>query len=389
MGGVVALYQERIRAGELERDPAQDRVAALLDALADEISQPAASARSPLDWLFGSHKAPPAPIGLYLYGAVGRGKTMLMDLFFEAAPLQRKRRVHFHRFMADAHARIFDWRQKRRLGVVRGDDPIAPVAEQIASAARLLCFDEFSVTDIADAMVIGRLFARLFELGVVVVATSNVAPDRLYEGGLNRALFAPFVALLRERMRVVELLARTDFRLEKLAGVPTYLTPADAHAKAVLDRAFLTLTGRPRGEPTILTVFGRDLVIPQAADHVARFSFQDLCEQPLGPSDYLAIAQEFHTVIVEGLPIMGPEKRNEARRFVWLIDALYDMRVKLLVSAQTEPDALYDGRDGLEAFEFRRAASRLIEMRSRDYLAEPHGRPSSQASGDSGGLVET
>jgi cell division protein ZapE len=390
VSSVLEFYQMRVDAGELECDAAQRDVAARLDRLAAELEAPRAPAfASPLDRLFGMRKPAPAPLGLYIHGAVGRGKTMLMDLFFQAVGLERKRRVHFHGFMADAHARIYDWRQKRKFGVVRGEDPIAPVAEQIASEARLLCFDEFAVTDIADAMVLGRLFTRLFELGVVVVATSNVAPDRLYEGGLNRALFLPFIRLLTERLEVVELRARADFRLEKLAGVPVWLTPVDAAAKAALDRAFLSLAGGACGAPFRLSVFGRDLVAPEAAGTVARFSFHDLCENPLGPSDYLAIARQFHTILVDGVPVMGPEKRNEARRFVWLVDALYDMRVKLLASAEAQPDALYQGQEGNEAFEFARAASRLIEMRSQDYLALPHGRPASEASGDVSGLAET
>ena len=388
MAGVLALYNERVAVGDLERDPSQEHVVELLDCLADELSQPTSPARASFGWLFGARGPVTAPMGLYIHGAVGRGKTMLMDLFFEAVPVERKRRAHFQGFMADAHARIFEWRQKRKAGAVRGDDPIAPVAEQIASAARLLCFDEFTVTDIADAMVLGRLFTRLFELGVTVVATSNVAPGRLYQGGLNRALFLPFLDLLRQRMRVVELRARTDFRLEKLAGAPTYLTPAGPAATAALDRAFCAVTGRKSGEPLALCVLGRELRVPQAAQHVARFSFADLCGQPLGPSDYLTLAQDFHTLFVDDIPIMGPERRNEARRFVWLIDALYDMRVKLLASAQAEPDQLYTGREGNEAFEFARTASRLIDMRSESYLSEPHGRPESP-SGVSSGLVET
>jgi cell division protein ZapE len=390
VSGVREFYEKRVAAGELERDPAQENVVARLDRIATELSTLRhASRATPLERLFASRKAVPAPRGLYVHGPVGRGKTMLMDMFFQAVDIERKRRTHFHAFMADAHARIYEWRQKRKLGVVRGEDPIAPVAEQIAAEARLLCFDEFAVTDIADAMVLGRLFTRLFELGAVLVATSNVAPARLYEGGLNRALFLPFIALLEQRVEIVELKARADYRLEKLAGVPTWMTPADAAAKAVLDRAFLSLTGRRRGAPESLSVFGRDLIVPESAENVARFSFPDLCERPLGAADYVAIARRFHTVIIDGVAVLGPEKRNEARRFVWLIDALYDMRVKLLASAAAEPGSLYLGTEGMEAFEFARAVSRLMEMRSQSYLALPHGRPSSEASGDVTGLVET
>jgi cell division protein ZapE len=383
-------YAALVRDGAIERDPAQTRVLKLLDELATELGQFRLQRKSnPLGWLFGARKASPSPRGLYVWGSVGRGKTMLMDLFFEVSPVRRKRRAHFHAFMADVHARVHAWRQQLKAGKVKGDDPIAPIAEALADDAWLLCFDEFSVTDIADAMILGRLFSALFARGVVVVATSNVAPPRLYEGGLNRALFLPFIAELERRMQVVELDARADFRLEKLRGAPVYHAPADAAARAALDRAFLALTGLERGAEENLTVFGRTVVVPQAAHGVARFSFEDLCGRPLGASDYLEIAREFHTVLIDGIPVMGFEKRNEARRFVWLIDALYDMHVKVVASAEAEPTALYTASEGREAFEFERTASRLIEMRSGEYLALPHGSGDSQASGDADGLVET
>jgi cell division protein ZapE len=320
---------------------------------------------------------------------VGRGKTMLMDLFFEALPLRGKRRVHFHAFMSDVHERIHQWRQLLKAGEVSGDDPIAPVAEVLAKEAWVLCFDEFAVTDIADAMILGRLFTALFELGVVVVATSNVEPGRLYEGGLNRTLFLPFVRLLQQHMEVVRLDARTDFRMEKLAGSPVYHVPADEGARQALDRAFRSLTGRPRGERVMLTVKGHPLEVPQAAGGVARFAFPDLCAKPLGAGDYLALAQRFHTIIVEGIPRMGFEQRNEAKRFITLVDALYDRRVKLLASAEAEPPELYRADTGREMFEFERTVSRLIEMRSDEYLSAPHGRPDSADSGQTTGLVET
>jgi cell division protein ZapE len=314
---------------------------------------------------------------------------MLMDLFFEALPVRRKRRVHFHAFMADAHERIHLWRQALKRGEVSGDDPIAPVAASLAEEAWVLCFDEFAVTDIADAMILGRLFTALFRHGVVVVATSNVEPDRLYEGGLNRALFLPFIELLKTRMEVVRLDARTDFRLEKLAGSPVYHVPADEAARAALDRSFKRLTGRERGDPVRLTVKGHALDVPQAAGGVARFAFPDLCAKPLGAADYLALAQDFHTVILEGIPRMAFEQRNEAKRFITLIDALYDNRVKLLASAEAEAPELYRAETGREAFEFDRTVSRLIEMRSEEYLSLAHGRPDSADSGNSTGLAET
>jgi cell division protein ZapE len=312
-----------------------------------------------------------------------------MDLFYDAVPVKRRRRVHFHEFLADVHARIFAYRQKLRAGEVKEPDPIAPIAVELAAEANLLCFDEFTVTDIADAMILGRLFTALFSAGVVVVATSNVEPSRLYEGGLNRSLFLPFIALLTEKVEVVKLEARTDFRLEKLGGAPTYHVPADDRAKAALDAAFRSLSGTAQGPALTLTVNGHDLRIPQAAGGVARASFADLCSQAYGASDYIALAQRFHTLVLDDIPAMTQDRRNEAKRFIILIDTLYEHHVKLVASAAAEPHELYVASQGREAFEFDRTVSRLIEMRSDDYLALPHGRADSAASGDSGGLVET
>jgi cell division protein ZapE len=388
---VAARYNALVQAAAIERDPAQAAVVWKLDRLAGAIAERRlAHKSSTLGWLFGRRSGDqPLLRGLYVWGSVGRGKTMLMDLFFEACPARRKRRVHFHAFMGDVHERIHAHRQAVKRGEAEGDDPIAPIAKGLAEEAWLLCFDEFTVTDIADAMILGRLFTALFGHGVVVVATSNVEPDRLYEGGLNRTLFLPFLALLKERMEVVRLDARTDFRLEKLSGAPVYHVPADERAKAALDQAFRGLSGRPRGDRVTLTVKGHALEVPEAAGCVARFAFADLCQKPLGAADYLAISQDFHTLIVEGIPRMGLAQRNEAKRFIALIDTLYDHHVKLLASAEAEPPDLYRAEDGREAFEFDRTASRLIEMRSEEYLSMPHGRPDSGASGDTTGLVET
>ena len=383
---IIARYDALVSSGAIERDPAQVKLLRQLETLAESLgSFRLARKPSALGWLFGK-KNPAPPKGLYIWGSVGRGKTMLMDLFFEALPVRRKRRVHFHAFMADVHERIHDFRQKLKTGAVKGDDPIAPVAEALAAEAWVLCFDEFTVTDIADAMILGRLFTALFAHGVVVVATSNVEPQHLYEGGLNRALFLPFIALLQERMNVVKLESRTDFRLEKLAGSPVFYTPADEQSHAALTRAFRNLTGREQGKPVTLTVKGHPVEVPQAASGVARFSFEDLCSRPLGAADYLAIADEFETVILENIPRMTFERRNEAKRFIMLVDAFYDARVKLLASAEAEAHELYRADAGREAFEFDRTVSRLIEMRSEEYLALPHGR---EASGSSEGLVET
>ncbi|WP_414472797.1 cell division protein ZapE [Microvirga sp. M2] len=383
---ITARYDALVASGAIERDPAQVKLLRQLEILANGLSgYRLARKPSALGWLF-SKKNPAPPKGLYVWGSVGRGKTMLMDLFFEALPVRRKRRVHFHAFMADVHERIHDFRQKLKAGAVKGDDPIAPVAEALAADAWVLCFDEFTVTDIADAMILGRLFTALFAHGVVVVATSNVEPQDLYEGGLNRALFLPFIALLQERMTVLKLESRTDFRLEKLAGSPVFYTPADERSHAALTRAFKSLTGREQGKPVTLTVKGHPVDVPQAASGVARFAFADLCSKPLGAADYLAIADEYETVILENIPRMTFERRNEAKRFIMLVDALYDARVKLLASAEAEVHELYHADTGREAFEFDRTVSRLIEMRSEDYLSLPHGR---EESGSSEGLVET
>ncbi|WP_199091954.1 cell division protein ZapE, partial [Bosea sp. ASV33] len=286
-------YAALVEAGAIERDPAQVAVVRKLQALTETLAaRRLARKGSALGWLFGKKPdTASAPKGLYVWGSVGRGKTMLMDMFFEAAPVKRKRRVHFHEFLADVHGRINIYRQKIKSGEVKDSDPIAPVAADLADEAYLLCFDEFTVTDIADAMILGRLFTALFAAGVVVVATSNVEPSRLYEGGLNRALFLPFIELLQTKVEVLKLDARTDFRLEKLGGAPVYHVPADEKAKAALDTAFKALSGVAQGQRTVLNVQGHDLVLPQAAGSVARASFADLCAQAYGASDYIALAQ--------------------------------------------------------------------------------------------------
>jgi len=387
------LYEALVASGKVERDANQERLLGRYTALeqrvaAHEAARPAA--RGPLAWLFGRNGATTGTVrGLYVHGDVGRGKTMMMDLFFEASPVESKRRVHFHEFMADVHDRVRVFRADIKNGRIRDEDPIRLTATALASDAWLLCFDEFHVTDIADAMILGRLFARLFELGVVVVATSNVAPQDLYAGGLNRALFVPFIGMIEAHMEVVRLDSRTDFRMEKLAGRPVWHVPADGAASDALDAAWRSLVGGENGRPQTLEVRGRAIPVPRAAMGVARFSFADLCEQPLGAADYLRIAHAFHTLIVDGIPVMEFEQRNAAKRFIILIDTLYDHGVKLIASAEAEPDALYRAGFGTEKMEFARTASRLTEMRSQAYLALPHGRRDSAADGSSEGLVET
>jgi cell division protein ZapE len=367
-------YAALVAAGKIEADPGQATLARHLTSLERRLDQHRLARKSSsLGWLFGKREQAGAPLrGLYVYGEVGRGKTMLMDLFFETSAVIRKRRVHFHEFMSDVHERVHVYRQEIKDGEGNEHDPIQRTAAAIAEESWLLCFDEFHVTDIADAMILGRLFTRLFELGVVMVATSNLAPGDLYKDGLNRALFLPFIALLERHCEVVRLEARIDFRLEKLTGVPTWYVPDDAKADTALDNAWRRLAG-DAGVPHELVVKGHVVRVPKAAMGVARFSFNDLCGQPLAAADYLRIAHDFHTIIVDHIPVMGHSQRNEAKRFIILIDTLYDHAVKLLASAQAQPDELYLATEGYEASEFKRTASRLIEMRSQSYLGLPHG----------------
>lgn len=366
-------YQTLVDSGEIEDDSAQRRIARALDDLRNDlVNQRLARKSSSLGWMFAKGKKETACRGLYVHGGVGRGKTMLMDLFFDSLPDIPKRRVHFHEFMRETHDRIHDWRQEAKAGRVKGDDPIGPVAEMIAEEANTLCFDEFQVNDITDAMILGRLFSKLFELKVTVVTTSNTAPDSLYPDGLNRSLFLPFIDMIKQRFQVMRLDSRTDFRLEKLNGAPVYFLPLCERTVNSMDIAWRRWAPTGEAETGELTVKGRKIKVPDTAQGAARFGFADLCEQPLGTGDYLEIAWKFHTVFIDGIPILGAEQRNEARRFINLIDALYDNNVKLVASAAAEPASLYVVGDG--AYSFMRTASRLIEMRSGDYLAKAHGR---------------
>lgn len=362
-------YLHRVETGAVRRDEAQLVIADRLDVLIDEIADKRlAKKSSALGWLFARKREKKAGIrGLYIHGGVGRGKTMLMDMFFELVPARAKRRAHFNDFMADVHDRIQKHRQARKNGTVKEDDPIPPVARALADEAWVLCFDEFAVTDIADAMILSRLFSALFDNGVVLVATSNVAPRDLYHNGLNRQLFLPFIAILERHAEVLSLDIDTDYRLEKLNSLPVYITPADAAADAALDAAWEAMTEGNPTAPASVTVKGRRVAVPRAAGDAARFSFTDLCEKPLGARDYLAIAARYSTIFIDHVPVLAENRRNEAKRFILLIDVLYDHQVRLVMSADAPPTGLYAGRKGTEAFEFDRTASRLIEMQSRDW----------------------
>jgi cell division protein ZapE len=384
-----AHYQALVASGAIEPDAAQAEAAEAFTRLEQRLANYKPLRKQRLFGRLFADKDEAPPRGLYVHGEVGRGKTMLMDLFFHHSPVAHKRRAHFHEFMAEVHERIYGFRQDIARGEIADGDVIALTAASIFDEAWLLCFDEFHVTDIADAMILGRLFSKLFEFGTVVVATSNVAPDELYKDGLNRALFLPFIAQISDHMDVLQLDARTDFRLEKLAGVKMWLVPANRGADVALDKAWAKMTGHAPCKPRNISIKGRILHVPCSADGVARFSFADICEKPLAASDYLRLAHDYHTIIVDRIPVMDYAERDAARRFIALIDTLYDNAVKLMASAAADPASLYVATDGNEANEFKRTASRLIEMSSESYLALPHGRKDSVASGLSTGLVET
>ena len=361
-GAVGRAYNRLVKANELKPDPAQAKAAEALDRLA-----------SPPKSLFARMFGPDSdgPEGVYLWGGVGRGKSMLMDLAFAHLELHPKRRVHFHEFMLDTHQRL------RRARASEEGDPIEPVAEEIAGEARLLCFDEMQVTNPADAMILSRLFTKLLAEGVKVVTTSNRPPRDLYKDGLNRELFLPFIQLIERRMLVVPVDGPTDYRLDRLEGVEVWHVPNGPEATAALSRAFFQLTDYPVEDRAKVPAEeldvggGRTLHVPKSLKGVAVFSFRRLCGEPRGAADYLAIARRYHTVIVVGIPVMGRDRRNEAARFVTLIDGLYEHKVKLLAAADAEPAGLYPEGDG--SFEFQRTVSRIEEMRSAEYLAEGHG----------------
>ena len=369
-----AAYDARLKAGEILADAAQaEGLAALRRLEADLAATPAAGG------LKGLFRKPEPERGVYLWGPVGRGKSMLMDLFFEAVAVDSKRRTHFHVFMGEIHRLIGAWRsgdaaaRKARFGQHKGDDPIVPVADLVAKTARLLCFDEFQVTDIADAMILGRLFEALFARGVTLVATSNRVPDALYKDGINRQLFLPFIDLLKSRLEVVSVAGGHDYRLDRLRAAGTWFSPADPDNRRSFEALWRDMLGRDMlgGEEEIgatLEVLGRKITLPHACGGQVRASFASLCSVALGPNDYVALAAHFHTVFLEDVPKLSAARREEARRLVILIDALYEAHVRLIVLAEAQPGDLYPAGDG--SFEFERTASRLEEMRSADWLQE-------------------
>lgn len=343
------LYDARVRAGTLTRDPAQELALPELERIRAALAVPVKKG------LF--RKAPPPPKGLYLWGGVGRGKSMLMDLFVEALTVPA-RRVHFHAFMQEIHAAIHTARQN---GV---EDAIKPVAATVAASVRLLAFDEMQITDITDAMIVGRLFEKLFAAGVVVVTTSNRVPDDLYKDGLNRQIFLPFIDILKSHMVVHELSSPTDYRQDRLAGSQVYFTPNDSTAQDAINHIWHDLTGGEQ-HPLTLHVQGRQIDMPRFHNGVARAKFYDLCGRMLGPADYLALADAVRVLILEDIPCLGRNNFNEAKRFVTLIDALYEAKIRLIVSAAAAPELLYV--EGTGTFEFERTASRLREMQGEGW----------------------
>jgi cell division protein ZapE len=356
MTSPLETYRARIAAGALSPDAAQEAAIVRLDQLAEALAK-----WKPNGWFSKSA----TPKGLYLWGPVGRGKSMLMDLFFEAAPVKKKHRAHFHEFMQAQHAALKDGRERG----LANDDLMDDLAKKVAEDAKLLCFDEIQVTDIADAMLLGRLFERVFALDVVVVATSNRVPDDLYKNGLNRQLFTPFIAMLKEKLEVFEVAGPKDHRLDRLMAAPVYYAPLGPAADEAMAQAWDRLTFGAAPQHVILDVSGRKLEVHKEAAGVASFTFEELCARPLGAADYLEIAERFHTVLLNGIPKLTPSNREEAARFRTLIDALYEGKVKLVASAEAQPENLYPQGD--QSFEFERTASRLMEMRSQAYLALP------------------
>ncbi|RCK43322.1 ATPase [Thalassospira profundimaris] len=369
--GPLPRYRKKIANGELSHDAMQELCAEKLQSLFNALSDYRPN-NGKGTWFerFGLAKRrndPEPPQGLYIYGEVGRGKSMLMDLFYETVPVEHKRRVHFHDFMQDVHDRLHKFRKTRSDS---DSDPIPPIAKDLAKQAWLLCFDEMQITDITDAMIVGRLFEQLFDQGVVVVTTSNRVPDDLYKDGLQRQNFLPFIDIIKDKLDVLELASRTDYRMRHLTAADVFVYPADDKTPARIDELFAKVTEGARVEASSLRVKGRDIAIRAAGAGVARFSFEELCTRPLGPGDYIALATHFHTIVIDLIPQMPPSRRDWAKRFNTLIDAMYEHKTNLICAMETSPEDLYP--DGDFSFEFQRTVSRLTEMRSQEYLDQPH-----------------
>lgn len=368
--GPIHQYRERLRKGDLRADPAQELAIEKLQILHNALkSYEPNTGETGWRARFGIGKrkeVPTPPQGLYFYGGVGRGKSMLMDLFFDCVKVEAKRRVHFHEFMREVHDRLKAIREDKKK---RSDDPVIELAEQLAQEAWLLCFDELQVTNIADAMILGRLFQTLFEKGVVIVTTSNRVPDDLYKNGLQRDRFVPFIEMIKHKLDVMELASATDYRLGRDSGEQIYFYPLNMDSRDQLRQRYEEMTNG-EGKSDYLIIKSRRIEVPSLYEHIAYFTFADLCMKPYGANVYLEIASLFDVIFIEGIPTLSPKNRNEAERFVHLIDALYEHKVKLVCSADALPEKLYPEGDG--AFEFERTVSRLMEMQSDDYIVSEH-----------------
>ena len=369
LGPVRRVYDEHVLSGSLQNDPAQIKLVKQLDQLITKLDTKRLSSKSSsLGWLFGKKSAEnPGKDGIYIWGGVGRGKSFLMDMFFEAANISPKRRVHFNNFMQESHQLIHEQRKLFAAGKSKQEDPVIPVGKILAAKSKLLCFDEFSVSDIADAMLLGRLFKVLFDEGTTIVATSNIPPQELYADGLNRQLFLPFIDLILSRMNVHELVSINDYRLSKLPAGKLYSYPLNEHSIRTMDQVWNLLTDNSQPKHDIINLKGRKFDVSQTACGVARFHFDELCRQPRGAADFLAIAKRYKSIMIDEIPILAPSDRNEAKRLILLIDVLYDNQCHLIASAEGPPESIYRAESGRESFEFARTASRLVEMQSKEY----------------------